>query len=476
MCPVDSVDTVVIGGGTAGLTVAAGMAALGLVVTLVEKNRMGGDCLNWGCVPTKALIRSAGVAQTVRDAQRYGIDVELRGVLLSAIMARVVAVQADIGVRDSVARFASLGVRVMIGSAEIRAADTVAIEGHPVRTRRIVVATGSRPALPPVPGLAEAEPWTNVEALQMTAVPTSLVILSGGPIGLEFAQIFARLGSAVTVVEMAREVLPREDSEAAAVVRTVLEQEGVRFLLAARARQVENHAPVCTVLVEQAGREFSVTAERILVATGRRPNVEIPGLANLGVEMTSRGLGVDAYFRTAVPQVWAAGDVAGGLQFTHVAAAQAKLVVRNALFPIKSRLRVHTVPWTTYTDPELARVGLTEAEARAQHGSVSVYRSPFSAVDRAVIDGRTEGHVKIVTDSRGRLLGAHIVGVDAGDLLQEVVVALDAGVPVGRLGQVIHPYPSRTEGVLKVAEEYWRQRLFTGGLMSSLLRWWAQRS
>lgn len=252
MCPVDSVDTVVIGGGTAGLTVAAGMAALGLVVTLVEKNRMGGDCLNWGCVPTKALIRSAGVAQTVRDAQRYGIDAELRGVLLSAIMARVVAVQADIGVRDSVARFASLGVRVMIGSAEIRAVDTVAIEGHPVRTRRIVVATGSRPALPPVPGLAEAEPWTNVEALQMTAVPTSLVILGGGPIGLEFAQIFARLGSAVTVVEMAREVLPREDSEAAAVVRTVLEQEGVRFLLAARARQVENHAPVCTVLVEQA--------------------------------------------------------------------------------------------------------------------------------------------------------------------------------------------------------------------------------
>ncbi len=472
----DSVDTIVIGGGTAGLTVAAGMAALGVSVALVEKEHMGGDCLNWGCVPTKALIRSAAVAQQVRDARPYGIDAELRAVLLPAIMARVAAVKEEVGARDSVERFASLGVQVLLGSADIRTADTVTVDDRTLRTRRIVVATGSRPSMPAVPGLAEAEPWTNVESLQMLAVPTSLVILGGGPIGLEFAQILSRLGSQVTVVEMAPEVLPREDPEPAAVVRTALEREGVRFLLSARVIEVQGRAPACTVWVEQDGQELSVTAERIMAATGRRPNVEIPGLANLGVQMTPRGLGVDTYFRTAVPHVWAAGDVAGGLQFTHVAAAQAKLVVRNALFPVKSRLRTHAIPWTTYTDPELARVGWTEAEARARYGSVFVYRFPFSAVDRAIIDGRTEGHVKIITDARGRLLGAHVVGADAGNLLQEVVVALNAGIPVGRLAQVIHPYPSRTEGVLKAAEEYWRQRLFTEGGVSSLLRWWAQRS
>lgn len=472
----DRVDTVVIGGGTAGLTAAAGMAAMGLGVVLVEKGQMGGDCLNWGCVPTKALIRSAAIAQTVREALPYGIRADLQEVSIPAIMDRVAAVKAEIGTRDSVERFESLGVHVILGSAEIRSADTVAVDDHTVRTRRMVLATGSRPAVPPIPGLVDAEPWTNVEALQMTALPASLVILGGGPIGLEFAQIFARLGSSVTLVEMAPEVLPREDPEAAAVVRAALEQEGVRFLLGVRALEVQGRPPSCAVRVEQAGRDLSVSGERILAATGRRPNVDIPGLREVGVEVTPRGISVDSHFRTAVPHIWAAGDVAGGLQFTHVAAAQAKLVVRNALFPVKSQLRTNTVPWTTYTDPELAHVGMTEAEARAQHGAVSVYRFPFAEVDRAVIDGRTDGHVKIITDTRGHLLGAHAVGADAGDLLQEAVLALDAGLPIGRLGQVIHPYPSRTEGVLKAAEEYWRQRLFAGGGVASLLRWWARRS
>lgn len=472
----DSVDTVVMGGGTAGLTVAAGMAALGISVALVEKDHLGGDCLNWGCVPTKALIRSAAIAQQVRDARPYGIHAELRAVLLPAIMARVAAIKAEIGQRDSAERLASLGVQVLSGSAEIRTTDTVAVEDRILRTRRIVIATGSRPSMPAVPGLAEAEPWTHVEALQMPAVPTSAVILGGGPIGLEFAQILSRLGAQVTVVEMAPEVLPREDPEAAAIVRTALEHEGVRFTLSAHVMKVQGRAPACTIWVEKDGQELSVTAERILVATGRRPTVEIPGLSGLGVQVNPRGLGVDGYFRTAVPHVWAAGDVVGGLQFTHVAAAQAKLVVRNALFPVKSRLRTQTIPWTIYTDPELAHVGMTEAEARDQHGAVAVYRFPFATVDRAVIDGRTEGHVKMITDVRGHLLGAHVVGVDAGNLLQEVVLALDAGIAVGRLAQVIHPYPSRTEGILKAAEEYWRQRLFAEGAVSSLLRWWARRS
>lgn len=472
---VETVDAAIVGGGTAGLTVAAGMASFGLSVLLIEQDRLGGDCLNWGCVPSKALVRAAAVAHTVREAQRYGIAAGPPEVDLPAVMRRVAAVQAEVGKRDSAERFRSLGVDVVHGPATFVAGDAVMAGGRRVRARRIVLATGSRPTVAPIPGLAEASVWTNVDALQMTALPASLAVLGAGPIGMEFAQIYRRLGSDVTVLEMAEEVLPREDAEAAAVVRERLAAEGVRFVLGARVLEVRGGPPSTVVRYGRAGATAEVTVERVLVATGRRANSDVAGIERLGVEATPKGIGVDAYLRTAAPHVWAAGDVSGGLQFTHVAGYQAKLVVRNALFPLKARVNTSAVPWTTYTDPELARVGLTEAEARERLGAVGVFRYPFSDVDRAVIDGRPVGHVKIVADRRGRIVGAHVVGSDAGDLIQEIVLAMAAGVAVGRVAQTIHAYPSRTEGVLRASEEYWRQRMFGSGPTASVLRWIARR-
>lgn len=471
----DTVDAAIVGGGTAGLTVAAGMAGFGLSVLLIEQDRLGGDCLSWGCVPTKALVRAAAVAHTVREARRYGIAAGSPEVDLPAVMRRVAEVQAEVGRRDSAERFRALGVDVAHGGAAFAAGDWVQAGGRRVRARRIVLATGSRSTLPPIPGLAEAGAWTHVEALQMTALPASLAVLGAGPIGMEFAQIFRRLGTDVTVLEMADAVLAREDPEAAAVVQERLAAEGVRFVVGARVLEVRGGPPSTVVRYGRAGALSEVTVERVLVATGRRANSDVPGIERLGVEATPKGVGVDAYLRTAAPHVWAAGDVTGGLQFTHVAAYQAKLVVRNALFPLKARVDTSAVAWTTYTDPELARVGLTEAEARERLGPVDVFRYPFSDVDRAVIDGRCVGHVKIVADRRGRIVGAHVVGADAGDLIQEIVLAMAAGVPVGRIAQTVHAYPSRTEGVLRASEAYWRERMFGSGPTASVLRWLARR-
>lgn len=471
----ETVDAAVVGGGTAGLTVAAGMAAFGLSVALVEQDRMGGDCLNWGCVPTKTLVRAAAVAHTVREAGRYGVRAGSPEVDISAVMKRVEEVKQEVGRRDSIERFRGLGVNVVSGRASFVARDVLEVSGRRFKARRIVLATGSRPMVPPIDGLSETGYWTHMDALRMTALPASVVVMGAGPIGLEFAQIYCRLGVDVTVVEMAQEVLPREDPEAAYVVREALAAEGVQFFLGARVVEVRGTARSATVRMDRAGTFVEVMAERVLVATGRRANSDIPGIECLGVEVTPRGVGVDAYLRTAAAHVWAAGDVSGGLQFTHIAAHQAKVVVRNALFPLRSRASATAVPWTTYTDPELAHLGLTESEARDRLGHVAVFRYPFSAVDRAVIDGCPAGHIKILADRRGRIVGAHVVGANAGELMQELVLAMAQGVSVGQVAQVIHAYPSRTEGVLKASEEYWRERMFRPGPMSSALRWLARR-
>ncbi len=464
----DRYDLTVIGGGSAGLTIASGAASFGARVALIEKDRMGGDCLNWGCVPTKTLIHSALVAATVRQSEKYGIKTYGVEVDFPAVMGRMRQVVKKIAEHDSPDRFRSMGVDVLLGQAEFQNANELRIGDQTISSKKIVIATGSHAAVPPIPGLSDTGFMTNVEALQLQVLPKSLAILGGGPIGLEFAQVFARLGASVTVIEMFPQLLPREDAEAAEIAQRSLANEGIHFVLGSKVVRAKKGECGKVVVVEQDGKQVEVPCEEIFVATGRRPNVEIPGLQNIGVEVEKTGIVVDSHLRTSIPYIYSAGDVKGGLQFTHVAGYEGKVVVRNALFPLKQRVDYRVVPWTIYTDPEIAHVGLTEQEAKDRHGQVHIYTSPFCDVDRAVIDGQDEGFVKVVADKKGQIIGAHVVGDHAGDLIQELVFAMHHSIPIGKISEVIHAYPTKVEGLRKAADVYWKERLFDGGMASIL--------
>lgn len=468
MSRLERYDIAVIGGGSAGLTVASGAASFGARVAIIEKDRMGGDCLNYGCVPTKALIRSANLVVMIRQSERYGIKTGDVDVDFATVMGRMRQIVNTIAEHDSPARFRKMGVDVLLGGAEFVGTEALRVGDTQMEAKKIVVATGSRPAIPPISGLSETGFLTNVEALQLEHLPKSLVILGGGPIGLEFAQVFARLGARVTVIEMAPKILPREDDEAASLVQTALEREGIHFLLGSKVIKAQQTEHGKVVVVEGNDKQMEVPCDEILVATGRRPNVEILGLQQRGVEVTKAGMAVDAHLRSTVPNLYAAGDVKGGLQFTHVAGYEGKVVVRNALFPFKQRVDYRVVPWVIYTDPEIAHVGLTEKQARDEHGQVQVYTVPFHDVDRAVIDGHPEGFVKVIADRKGQILGAHVVGKHAGELIQELVLAMHQRIPVGKVSEVIHAYPTKVEGIRKAADLYWRQKLFEGSMGSVL--------
>lgn len=464
----DSYDLTVIGGGSAGLTIASGAASFGARVALVEKDKMGGDCLNWGCVPTKALIRSATVAATVKEAHRYGVKSSGVEIDFPAVMQRMRGIVNTIAEHDSPERFRSMGVDVLLGEAEFKNANEIRIGDHQISSKNVVIATGSRPAVPPIPGLTETGFITNIEALQLEVLPKSLAILGGGPIGLEFAQAFARLGARVTVIEMFPTLLPREDAQAAEFVRESLVNEGVHLMLGSKVVEAKKGENGKVVVIEQNGERREVSCEEIFVATGRRPNVEIPGLANIGIEVAKTGIVVDSHLRTTIPHIYAAGDVKGGLQFTHVAGYEGRVVVRNTLFPFKQRVDYRVVPWAVYTDPEIAHVGFTEQEAKDHYGWIGVYTMPFHDVDRAVIDGQDEGFVKVIADKKGQIVGAHVVGDHAGDLIQELVFAMRHRMPIGKISEVIYAYPTKVEGVHKAADLYWRQKLFEGGMGSIL--------
>lgn len=464
----DRYDLTVIGGGSAGLTIASGAASFGARVALIEKAEMGGDCLNYGCVPTKALIRSATVAATVRQAEQYGVKTGRIEIDFPTIMRRMRHVVNTIAEHDSPDRFRSIGVDVLFGHTEFHNANQMRIDDKMISSKRIVIATGSRAAVPPIPGLSETGFITNVEALQLQVLPKSLAILGGGPIGLEFAQVFARLGVSVTVIEMFPQLLPREDTEAAKIVQRALVNEGIRFMLNGKVIQAKTGEDGKVVIVERDGTQVEVPCEEIFVATGRRPNVEIPGLHNIGIEAVKEGIVVDPNLRTTIPHIFAAGDVKGGLQFTHVAGYEGKVVVRNTLFPVKQRVDYRVVPWTIYTDPEIAHVGLTEKEAEDRHGQVHVYTVPFQEVDRAVIDSQDKGFVKVIADKKGQILGAHVVGEHAGELIQELVFAMHHRLPIGKISEVIHSYPTKVEGLRRTADVYWKERLFEGGMASVL--------
>jgi pyruvate/2-oxoglutarate dehydrogenase complex dihydrolipoamide dehydrogenase (E3) component len=456
-------NVVVIGAGTAGLVTAAGTAGLGGRVALVEKHRMGGDCLNTGCVPSKALIASARAAHAVRHASRWGLRDRDPDFAFEDVMDRVRERRATIAPHDSQERFESLGVDVFRETARFLSPREVAVGDVRLRGASIVIATGSRAALPPVEGLAEARPYTNETIFdELRTRPDGMIVLGGGPIGCELGQAFARLGVGVTIVQTASRILEKEDPDVGDVVRGAMEADGVRFLVGARARRVTRRAGRVRVEVSGPGGDETLEAEALLVAAGRVPNIEGLGLDEAGVAHTNRGVTVDAYLRSSSQShIYAAGDVAGGYQFTHLADHHARIVVRNILTPwLKAKADTSVLPWCTFTAPEVGRVGMSETDARKAGIAHDVWIQPLAEMDRAIVESETAGFAKVITEKGGdRILGAVIVAERGGDLVHALAVAMKAGLGLKDLSGTIHAYPTFAELSRRAGDLYQRSRL-----------------
>ena len=438
-------DICVIGAGAGGLSVAAAAAALGVPVVLIERGKMGGDCLNYGCVPSKSLLAAAMHATAFAQAPRFGVDGGAPTIDFARVRAHVRGVIAAIAPNDSTERFTGLGVRVIAGTAQFTDAATVAAGDQiEIKARRFVIATGSSPAIPPIGGLAETPHVTNETIFDLAECPSHLIVIGGGPIGLELAQAFRRLGAAVTVLEAATP-LAKDDPECAAVVLDQLARDGVVIRAGVAVRRASGTNGRVQVVIDGSGGEETIAGSHLLVATGRTPNVAELALDRAGIEYGARGIVVDRRLRTTNKRVFAIGDVAGGLQFTHVANYHAGLVVRNALFRLPVRVDNDALPWVTFTDPELAHVGISEAEARKRNYKFQVLRWPYHENDRAQTGRTTQGHIKVITGRRGRILGATIVGQHAGELIASWSLAVGQRLNIRAMATAVLPYPTLSE-------------------------------
>lgn len=470
----DDFDLLVIGGGTAGLVAAAGAASLGARVALLERHRLGGECLWTGCVPSKALIGSARLAHEIGRTGAYGLPSVPVAPDGREVLESVRAARARVQPHDDPERFREMGVHVVEGAeARFLRDGSVEADGRRWRARKVLVATGTRPAVPPVEGLPEAGFLTHEDAFDREELPGSAVVLGAGAVGVEFAQAYRRLGVEVTLVEAEERILPREDPELTGLLREMLEEEGVRVLTGRRAVRSGSEGGERTLRLERSGDAVAgegggddpgegetLRAEEILVAAGRRPNVEALALEEAGIEVGPEGVRVDGKLRTTRPGVFAAGDVIGGALFTHVADHEARTVVRNALFPFAAEVDYSVVPHAIYSDPELAAVGLSEAEARERHGDrVSVHRYDLEGLDRAIVDRQARGRIKVVAGPGGELLGVQMLAQQAGTLVVEAALALRLGADVTDLADLVHPYPTLSEGLRRAAQEAYRARL-----------------
>jgi len=467
---------VVIGAGPAGLVSAAAAAGLGARVALVERNRLGGDCLNVGCTPSKCMIRSSRALHEAASGDDFGIRVP-PGVEadFGAVMERMRRLRSRISAHDSTDRFARLGVDVFFGTARFVGSTEIDVDDdRRLRFSKAVIATGARPAVPAIPGLVEAGVLTNETVFSLTERPRRLAVIGGGPIGCELAQAFRRLGSDVVLLHRGRHVLDREDADAAAIVQRTFLQEGVRLVLSATIAGVERTAAGTRLDFESGSGPEHVLVDKVLVGAGRVPNVENLGLAAAGVRHDADGVQVDDRFQTTNPRIYAAGDVCMDEKFTHAADAAARIAVRNALFLGRRRRSALAIPWCTYTDPEVAHVGLYERDAAVQGLTLDTYVRDLRDVDRAIDDGEEEGFVKIHTrHGCDQILGATIVARHAGEMIGEVAVAMAGQVGLGRLADVVHPYPTQAEAIRQVGEMYNRTRLtpLVRGLFERWLRW-----
>jgi pyruvate/2-oxoglutarate dehydrogenase complex dihydrolipoamide dehydrogenase (E3) component len=458
-------DLGIIGGGAAGLTAAAGGARFGAGTLLIERSgRLGGDCLHFGCVPSKALIRTAGVWALAARAEEFGLPgLCLPPVDLGAVMDRVRMVIDLIQTHDSPERFCGLGAEVRFGQPVFRNDHEVEMDGRRLSARSWVIATGSRPALPPVEGLKDVSPWTNETVFSQRRLPARLIVLGGGPIGLELAQAFARLGSRVTVVEFMDQILGPEDEDLARILRKRLAAEGVEVLTSTKALRAESAGATIRLTVAPAkgeGEAHTLAADALLVAAGRKTNTEGLGLEAAGVTATPQGIPTDLRMRTNVPHIYACGDVNGRFPFTHVAGYEAGIALANAVLHLPRKADYGAVGWCTYTDPEVASIGFNEKRAKQEGVAYRTYEEPFADNDRARAEGETSGKVKILVTPGGRLLGCQIIGAHAGELIHEWVAALAGGMKLSALAGAVHVYPTLAEISKAVAAQPYAERLF----------------
>jgi len=474
--PARCYNLMVIGAGTTGLVTAAGAAGLGAKVALIERHLFGGDCLNVGCVPSKCIIRSSRISADLRHANLFGIRVPGGAeVDFPAVMERMRRLRARISEHDSARRFKELGVDVFLGEGRFSGSDSLEVAGKSLRFKKAVIATGTRPVYPAIEGIAEAGFLTNETVFSLTERPRRLAVIGGGPIGCELAQAFRRLGSEVTLFHNASHILNREDADAAEMIQQSFLRDGIRLVLNCETKRVETKNGEKVIHITCGGKADTVVVDEILAGAGRTPNVEGLNLERAGVQYDKKqGVKVNDRLQTSNPAIYAAGDICLGYKFTHMADATARIVIQNALFGGRKRLSTLTVPWCTYTDPEIAHVGIYEQDAGEKGIEVETYIRPFGEVDRAVIDGEEEGFVKVhVKKGTDRILGATIVARHAGEMISEVTLAISGNLGLRVLSNVIHPYPTQAEAIKQVADAYNRTRLspFIKGLFTRWLAW-----
>ncbi|WP_339731909.1 mercuric reductase [uncultured Gimesia sp.] len=461
--PAGRYNLVVIGAGTAGLVTAAGAAGLGAKVALIERHLMGGDCLNTGCVPSKAMIRSAKAAHAALKSNQFGIEVNQADVSVnfSQVMERMRKLRSEISVHDSAQRFKDLGVDVFIGDGKFINQNTIEVNDQKFNFKRAVIATGARAAVPNIEGIKQAGYLTNESVFSLTEIPKRLAVIGAGPIGCELAQTFARLGSEVTLLQSHAQILPREDRDAAQIIHQQLETDGIKIILSAKTTGANKTEQGKQLTIQSGNEHIQLDVDEILIAAGRAPNVQGLNLENAGVTYDERhGVAVNDYLQTSNPAIYSAGDICSRYQFTHSADFQARIVIGNALFKGWSKTSQLLIPWCTYTDPEIAHVGLYEHEANETNIAIQTFVQEFSGVDRAILDGETNGFVKIHTkQGTDRILGATIVAAHAGDLISEITVAMKSGMGLKKLASVIHPYPTQADAIRKIGDQFNRTRL-----------------
>jgi pyruvate/2-oxoglutarate dehydrogenase complex dihydrolipoamide dehydrogenase (E3) component len=460
-------DLIVIGGGAGGLTVASGAASLGAKVALIDKNdQLGGDCLHYGCVPSKAFIAAAKeVHQAQKAAEQFGFQINGKP-NFSTAMNRVKDAISHIQKHDSKDRFKELGVSLYKGRGTFKDKNHVAINNETViKGKRIVIATGSRPSIPPIEGLIESKFLTNETIFNLKKNPERLLVIGGGPIGLEMAQSFARFGSKVTVAEAGSTIFGKEDSDMIPIIKRELEKE-IDFKFGALTTKVEvNDKGEKVVTIKQNDVIKTFTYDEIIVSAGRKNNIDNLALGEIGVEVKNGAIVVNDYLQTRISNIYAIGDVNGNFPFTHAAGMEGKLVVRNALFGVKGKVNYENTPWVTYTDPEVYHLGLTEQEAKDKYGdTIKTFKVSMADVDRFIADRNKVGLLKVITKKNGHILGAHAVGKNASDWMQEIVMAKTNGLKIGSISNVIHPYPTHAAIVQQTADLYWRKKLFQGSI------------
>jgi pyruvate/2-oxoglutarate dehydrogenase complex dihydrolipoamide dehydrogenase (E3) component len=474
--PQGTYNMVVIGGGTAGLICASGAAGLGGKVALIERNALGGDCLNVGCVPSKALIRAARAAHEVRTAgERFGVHAGKVAVDFPAVMERMRKLRAGISPIDSATRYTEeLGVDVFLGDGKFTSRDTVEVDGQELKFARAVIATGARAATIPIPGLWECGALSNETVFSLTQLPKRLAVIGAGPIGCELAQSFARFGSKVTLLDRVKPILNREDPDAAAIVEEALVADGITIKYGSDLSHVEEHNGEKVLVLKKDGTTENLLVDEILVGVGRVPNVDGLGLEKAGVDFNKHGVVTNDCLQTSNKRIFAAGDISLKHKFTHTADASARIVLQNALFYGRKKLSALTIPWCTYTDPEIGHLGLSPSEAERQGLEIETFTQDLALVDRAILDGETVGFVKVhVKKGTPRIVGATVVAAHAGDLIGELSLAMTNGLGLNKIASTIHCYPTQAEAIKRVGDAYNRTRLtpFVAKLFKKLLAW-----